>query len=74
MTVPRDQQQLHETSRNLLEEYVAGFMYSPVTKSSYTLTFRPASWEQFLRAVSRAAVLILSQIKLKLATCMLCIL
>ena len=51
MTVPRDQQQLRETSRNLLEEYVAGFMYSPVTKIPYILTFRPASWEQFLRPV-----------------------
>ena len=64
MTVPRDQQQLRETSRNLLEEYVAGFMYSPVTKIPYILTFRPASWEQFLRAVwgavSQAAVLTLS--------------
>ena len=51
MTVPHDQQELHETNRNLMEEYVLGFMYSPVTKISYTLTFCPTSWEQFLRAV-----------------------
>ena len=49
--------------------YVLDCMYSPFTKITYILTSpRPASLEQFLRAlrnaVSRAAVLILPQIKL----------
>ena len=50
-------------------------MYSPFTKITYTLSFTPTSLEQFLRAfwsaISQAAVLILSQIKLnsQLAHC-----
>ena len=58
------------TSRNLLEKYVLGCMYSPFTKTLYIPASPAASVEQLLRAiwgtVSQAAVLILPQMKLNL--------
>ena len=49
------------------KKYVFDCMYSPFSKTTYTLTFHPTSLEQFLRAicntVSQAIFLILPQIK-----------
>ena len=64
LTAPCDQQKA--SAKN----YVLDCMYSPFTKITYILTFSLATLEQFLRAicdaVSRAAVLILPQMKLDL--------
>ena len=38
VTIHRDQQKLHETSRNLLEKYVPDCTYSPFTKIIYMLS------------------------------------
>ena len=71
--VPHDKQNLHETSRNLLEKDVLDCMYSHFTKITYIL----ASLGQVLRviwgAVSQAAVLILPPNETWLTTLTLCI-
>ena len=53
ISIPCEQQKLHETSfpRNLLEKYLLACMYSSFNKILYTLTFPAAYLEQFLRAI-----------------------